>query len=125
MALLIDEASELALLKIADDSAALVAELTDDFFDWTFSVFGAVVFFIDLLAFELPHAASEKGINTAADPSKVVLTDLFINNISFFSIFIEKTIRDLLWKINICLILFVIFHQHFYIKCCLKKYLNF
>lgn len=113
MALLIDEASELALLKIADDSAALVAELTDDFFDWTFSVFGAVVFFIDLLAFELPHAASEKGINTAADPSKVVLTDLFINNISFFSIFIEKTIRDLSWKINICLILFVIFHQHF------------
>lgn len=90
MALLIDEASELTLLKIADDSAALVAELPDDFFDWTFSVFGAVVFFIDLLAFELPHAASEKDINTAADPSKVVLTDLFINNISFFSIFIEK-----------------------------------
>ncbi len=89
LALLIDEASELTLLETADDSVALVAELADDFF-WTFSVFGAVVFFVDLLAFEFPHAASETDINTAADPRRVVLTDFFINNISSFSIFIEK-----------------------------------
>lgn len=32
LALLIDEALELALLETADDSAVLVAELADDFF---------------------------------------------------------------------------------------------
>lgn len=90
LALLIDEALELTLLETADDSAALVAELADDFFGWTFSVFGAVVFFGDLLALKFPHAASETDINTAADPRRVVLTDFFINNISSFSIFIEK-----------------------------------